>query len=207
MNAMTAKWSKEPEMKSFSIDRENNITAFAKRKDAEAANGDTFRSEAELHELAAGWPASRLAKIWNSIPGCVPVTKFTNRKTALRRIWKAIQSLDGRVAAHAAVLASDECSAASRHTPARNKTRANQTGDPTRTPTAEVVARPDSKTAKVLAMLRRTGGATLQQIMSVTGWQAHSVRGFVSGTLGKKLHLTVVSAKGEDGQRRYSVTA
>jgi hypothetical protein len=56
-------------------------------------------------------------------------------------------------------------------------------------------------------MLRRTEGATLQQIMSVTGWQAHSVRGFVSGTLGKKLHLPVVSAKGDDGQRRYSVMA
>ena len=54
MNAMTAKRSKEPEMKSFRIDRENNITAFAKRKDAEAAGGDTFRSEAELHELTAG---------------------------------------------------------------------------------------------------------------------------------------------------------
>jgi hypothetical protein len=56
-------------------------------------------------------------------------------------------------------------------------------------------------------MLGRTEGATMHQIMGVTGWQAHSVRGFVSGTLGKKLHLTVLSAKGEDGQRRYSVTA
>src|ERR1035437_4610126 len=205
MNAMTAKRSKEPEMKSFSIDRDNNISAFAKRKDAEAAIGDTFRSEAELHELTAGWPASRLVEIWNSIPGCVPVKKFTNRKTAILRIWKAIQSLDGAVAAHAAHLSSDGSPATGRSTRARNKSSANQTGDPTTMPTAEVVARPDSKTAKVLAMLRRTEGATLQQIMSVTGWQAHSVRGFVSGTLGKKLHLTVVSVKGEDGQRRYSV--
>ena len=194
-------------MKSFSSDRENNITAFAKRKDAQAANGDTFRSEAELHELTASWPASRLVEIWNRIPGCVPVKKFTNRKTAILRIWKAIQSLEGGVAARAANLTSDECPAASGSSRARNNTRANQTGDPKRTPTAEVVARPDSKTAKVLTMLRRAEGATLQQIMSVTGWQAHSVRGFVSGTLGKKLHLTVVSVKGEDGQRRYSVAA
>jgi hypothetical protein len=135
----------------------------------------------------------------------VPVKKFTNRKTAVLRIWKAIRRLGGGVAAHAANLPSDASPAGNRSTRARNKARANQTGDPTRTPTAEVVARPDSKTAKVLAMLRRTEGATLQQIMSVTGWQAHSVRGFVSGTLGKKLHLTVVSVKGEDGQRRYSV--
>src|SRR5665213_3148579 len=190
-------------MKLFSVDRENNITAIAKRKDAEAATGDTFRSETELSELIAEWPASRLVEIWNSIPGFVPVKKFTNRKTAVLRIWKAIQSLG--VAANASILTSEESPASNRSTRARNKTRGSQTGDPIPTPTAEVVARPDSKTAKVLAMLRQTEGATLQQIMSVTGWQAHSVRGFVSGTLGKKLHLTVVSAKGEDGQRRYSV--
>src|SRR5690349_21480534 len=107
MNAMTAKRSKEPEMKSFNIDRENNITAFAKRKDAEAANGDAFGTEAELHKLTAGWPASRLVEIWNRIPGSVMVKKFTNRKTAVLRIWKAIQSLDGGVAAQAANPTSD----------------------------------------------------------------------------------------------------
>jgi hypothetical protein len=146
-------------------------------------------------------------EIWNSIPGLVPVKKFTNRKTGVLRIWKAIQSLDGGVAAHPANLTSEESPVGNRSTRARKKTPGSQTGDPTPTPTAEVVARADSKAAKVLAMLRRAEGATLQQIMSVTGWQAHSVRGFVSGTLGKRLHLTVVSAKGEDGQRRYSVAA
>src|SRR5450631_291014 len=108
-------------MKLFSIDRENNITTFAKRKDAEPANGDTFRSEGELNELAAAWPASRLVEIWNSIPGFVPVKKFTNRKIAVLRIWKAIQSLDGGVAAHAANLTSDASPADNRSTRARNK--------------------------------------------------------------------------------------
>src|SRR5665811_2605431 len=132
-------------MKLFSIDRENNITAFAKRKDAEAATGDTFRSETELSELAAAWPASRLVEIWNSIPGCVPVKKFTNRKTAILRIWKAIQSLEGGVAANPT---SEESPAGNRSTRARKTTRGSQTGDPTPTPTAEVVARADSKAAK-----------------------------------------------------------
>jgi hypothetical protein len=41
--------------------------------------------------------------------------------------------------------------------------------------------------------------------MKVTGWQPHSVRGFLSGTVGKKMGLTVTSTKGEDGERSYSI--
>ena len=43
--------------------------------------------------------------------------------------------------------------------------------------------------------------------MERTGWQAHSVRGFLSGTVGKKMGLKVVSAKGESGERSYSLNA
>ena len=66
-------------------------------------------------------------------------------------------------------------------------------------------ARDGSKAAKVLDLLKRTEGATLAELMKATGWQAHSVRGFLSGTVGKKLGLTVVSVKGEGGERTYSV--
>src|SRR4051794_18909350 len=125
-------------MKLFSIDRENNITALSKRKDAESAPGVAFRSETELHELAAAWPARRLVEIWNSIPGFVPVKKFTDLKTAVLRIWKAIQNLDGGVAPHAATLTSGECPAASRSTGARNKARARQMGDGAAAAIAEV---------------------------------------------------------------------
>jgi hypothetical protein len=41
--------------------------------------------------------------------------------------------------------------------------------------------------------------------MKATGWQSHSVRGFMSGVLGKKMGLTVTSTKAEDGERHYSV--
>jgi hypothetical protein len=64
-----------------------------------------------------------------------------------------------------------------------------------------------SKTAKVLDLLKRAGGATAKELIKVTGWQPHSVRGFLSGTVGKKMGLTVTSTKGEDGERRYSVKA
>jgi Protein of unknown function (DUF3489) len=68
-------------------------------------------------------------------------------------------------------------------------------------------ARDGSKTAKVLDLLKRDGGATAKELLKLTGWQPHSLRGFISGTLGKKMGLSVVSAKGEDGERSYSVKA
>ena len=66
-------------------------------------------------------------------------------------------------------------------------------------------ARQGSKTAQILELLKRPGGATLQELMAATEWQPHSVRGFISGTLGKKMGLTVESAKTEDGKRTYSL--
>ena len=67
--------------------------------------------------------------------------------------------------------------------------------------------RPGSKTAKILDLLKRPGGATLTEIMKATNWQAHSVRGFLSGTLRKKMRLTVTSTKGENGERSYRLKA
>jgi len=68
-------------------------------------------------------------------------------------------------------------------------------------------ARDGSKTAQVVDLLKRPSGATLKEVMKATGWQPHSVRGFISGTLGKKMGLTVVSSKAEDGERTYSLKA
>jgi len=65
--------------------------------------------------------------------------------------------------------------------------------------------RQGSKTAKVLELVKRSGGATLKHIMKATGWQAHSVRGFLSGTLGKKMGLKIESSKTNDGERVYSL--
>jgi hypothetical protein len=66
--------------------------------------------------------------------------------------------------------------------------------------------RPGSKTAKILNLLRRPGGATLQELRKATSWQPHSVRGFLS-LLGKKKGLAVKSTKAPDGERTYSVKA
>jgi hypothetical protein len=47
----------------------------------------------------------------------------------------------------------------------------------------------------------------LKELLKLTGWQKHSLRGFISGTVSKKMGLAVTSTKGEDGERSYSVKA
>lgn len=93
--------------------------------------------------------------------------------------------------------------------PAKGKA-AKKAKSPKKAPKAAIkagAARDGSKAAKVLDLLKRAEGATLAELMKATAWKAHSVRGFLSGTVGKKLGLTVVSAKPEDGERTYSVKA
>jgi len=63
-----------------------------------------------------------------------------------------------------------------------------------------------SKQDEVIALLRRADGATIDEVASATGWQRHTVRGVFSGTLKKKLGLTVASAKEERG-RVYRIAA
>ncbi len=68
-------------------------------------------------------------------------------------------------------------------------------------------ARRGSKTAKILDLLKRPGGVTLQELIQATGWQPHSVRGFLSGTVGKKMGIHVESFQGDDQQRAYRISS
>ena len=63
----------------------------------------------------------------------------------------------------------------------------------------------NNKSAMIIALLRRKEGATLTDLTKATGWQPHSVRGFLSAQVGKKLGLKLYSTKREDGQRVYSL--
>jgi hypothetical protein len=66
--------------------------------------------------------------------------------------------------------------------------------------------RANSKQARVLALLRRRSGATIATIMTSTGWQQHSVRGFFAGVVRKKLARKLESEK-TDGGRVYRIVA
>jgi hypothetical protein len=66
--------------------------------------------------------------------------------------------------------------------------------------------RPDTKQSQVISMLQRTGGATLDEIADAMDWQAHTVRGMISGALKKKLGLDVASSKEKRGRIYRIVT-
>jgi Protein of unknown function (DUF3489) len=66
-------------------------------------------------------------------------------------------------------------------------------------------AAPNSKQSRVVAMLQSPSGATIAAMMKVTGWQQHSVRGFLAGVVRKRLKLKLGSKK-VDGNRVYQIT-
>jgi hypothetical protein len=63
-----------------------------------------------------------------------------------------------------------------------------------------------SKQSRVIAMLRPSKGATIAAMMAATGWQQHSVRGFLAGVVRKRLKLTLISDK-SDGDRVYRIAS
>lgn len=61
-----------------------------------------------------------------------------------------------------------------------------------------------NKQTQLIALLKDPKGADIQMLMQATGWQAHSVRGVISGVLKKKLGMNIVSSK-VDGTQRYRI--
>jgi len=110
---------------------------------------------------------------------------------------KAKATKKARVGAQGAHVAPKKGKAGKKANPAKKAPKAAK----------EKGARDGSKAAQVLDLLKRPDGATLAELMKATAWQAHSVRGFLSGTVSKKLGMTVISTKVDDGERTYSVKA
>jgi len=135
------------------------------------------------------------------------VKKFTDRKTAIARIWKAIQSLQPAPEVEEKAAPSRDVgtgratdSKATSKAKGRKKAATDSGSDAKE-------AREGSKKAAILELLRKPDGATLKDLMAATGWQAHSVRGFISGAIVKKMGLKVESKKRDDGERAYYLLA
>ena len=126
----------DPQMSMYSITTDQRMVAVASGQAAE--NSDSFGSQEELATLTEHWPLARLVEIWNQLPVAKPVRRFTDRATAVRRLWAAVQgwSTAGQNGATAGARR------ASRRTKA-SKTQRCTTG------------RKGTKTDKILAMLRR----------------------------------------------------
>jgi len=187
----------------FAIDSDNAVTAFPAAEQIPEGQ-QQFASEKELAKLAAEWPPQRLVQIWNGFAGVAgpfgdlkPVKKFTDRKIAVKRIWAAIQKLD----VGAPEGATETVATAPKG--AKGAPKKDKPTKATRTKKGAAVPREFSKKAIVLEMLRRKEGATLAEIAKATDWQNHSIRGFISATIAKKMGLKVESTKNAAGERTY----
>ncbi len=206
----------------FVIDTDNNVTACDAIPPAE--NGIVvFRTEDHFRKATAEWPAARLAEIWNGFAGTPgfaelrPVKKFETRAVALQRIWQAIQRLAETAKAKAAKPAPKkddrlriETAPAAQETTATEKpvlllkdvsqrTIHKMNGEPK-------AARPGSKTATILDLIGRKGGATMAELMEATGWRRAMVQSYLSWTIRKRLGRNVERIEGRDGApARYAV--
>jgi len=138
--------------------------------------------------------ATAAAQGANVAPEKAPSKKGANQKKRAPKGQKSAKAATPKKAAAPknAALAKKEAKAP------KNSTK------PARTKEASA-PRAESKGAKILGLIGRAKGATLAEIMTATDWQAHSVRGFISGVVGKKMALAVESHKNDAGERTYRI--
>jgi hypothetical protein len=132
-----------------------------------------------------------------------PIPEETLAAAATARSKKPKPNKKARVAPRRAPVAPAKTKPARKATSAKRAPQGRTKADAAKA----TLARKGSKTSTILDLLKRPGGATSKQLMKATGWLPHSVRGFLSGTVRKKMGLIVTSAKNDGGERTYSVKA
>jgi hypothetical protein len=193
-------------MKTFVLDADHNITAYASQQQANSAlpPGDAFTTAAGLKAALKKYPAATAAGIWNSMTGVAPVKRFKDAATAAERIFAELQKLgtsdteaapaiNGVPKARRAPKGETKAVAAKK---AMKKVAKHSANEP----------RAASKTSRLIEMLKRPKGATLAEVMAEFGWQVHSTRAIMSagGSLTKKRGITVISEKVGDS-RTYRI--
>ncbi len=154
----------------FTIQPDHKVAVLTPKGKYLARDGSIkFASAHELRERTADWQLTRLVEIWNQLPDGKKVTRFTDRDTAIRRIWAAVQDL----APHNSGLATDGTDGV-------------------------------TKAERIVALLKRPSGVSLRTIIDLTGWQSHSIRGFISAQLSKRMGFKIQSFK-RDGERIYRI--
>lgn len=145
--------------------------------DAECPPGDSIGSEAELRLQLKDWPLRRLVGLWNRLPDARPVSRFENRDIAISRIWRVLHPTSPS---------------------ARKPSKPRKPKKPLKSP------KPGSKTEAILTLLRQPGGATLEALMAISGWQGHSIRGFLSNL--KRVSGLNVGSRKSSGHRTYRLS-
>jgi hypothetical protein len=220
-------------MNTFTIDANNNITAFPSIEEAQAALNNSeaskvevFSSKQDLASLMAHWPDNRPTEIWNSFAGAPPfgdlkpVEKFASLKQAAGRIWAAVQILLPTASSapieDQAENKENSTSKKKATTKAKAKPKAAKRSAKKPKPAAKSDKRAaskkvaselkaGSKKAEVITLMRRKQGASLPELMELTGWQQHTVRSACSATIPKTTGLRVESFKNSKGERAWRI--
>lgn len=87
------------------------------------------------------------------------------------------------------------------------KTKSPKTANTTGKAASDAGKRKPTKAGAILDLLRSKAGASIEDMTKATGWQPHSVRGFLSGTVKKRMGLTVENEPDKGGVRRYRITS
>jgi hypothetical protein len=149
-------WREEQREMAFHLTTEG-VVAEVTPDNRDHGNHRVIASRGEWEAVAGEWPLKRLVAFWNSLPGVIPVDKFTSRQIAVERIWRAVQSAE--------------------------QTRQNAMAKAEK---PKVQFREGSKAAQAYALLCRSEGVTLRELQDLTGWQRHTVRGFLSASVRKQ---------------------
>jgi Protein of unknown function (DUF3489) len=186
------------------IRADNSILPLPKKIKLAKAATNSFLEGLVKKKLAEAQPATPGAPVWRSDKAGQPMMLVISEAGLQALVAGSADSLpaagaDTRVASSSKNRSRKETGPIPPQKPVRQRT-SRKAGKAEKSK-----GRSGSKQAKVVDLLRRASGASIEEMMKATGWQAHSVRGVISGALKKKRGLAIISEKSKAGDRRYRI--